>query len=216
MIDDELKKQAIKLREQGMTYPQIVETLSGELSLDQCKYLLKGIKKKDEASELLDSVITLAKRPEGCTNAEVRQVVINVYGSEAEELLKDSLYISNIKRKAKARKGSEDVLFRPQWMKPDEAFMSLNEINTMAHCIFERLQEMAQEYCYEMDVPHKDSVIKEVVKLANNWSMPESLNSRVDRNRETAIRLSERIKQVEHKTKEYTAPYDEEFDKTCI
>lgn len=216
MIDDELKKQAIRLRESGLTYPQIVETLSGELTLDQCKYMLKGIKKLDTTSNMIEDVIKMAKRPEGCTNTEIRQIVLDTQGKEAKELLKDSLYISNIKKKAKARKGSEDVLFRPQWMKPDEAFMSLNEVNSMAHCIFERLQEMAQEYCYEMDVQHKDSVIKEVVKLANNWSMPESLNSRLDRNREIATKLSERIKQVEHKSKPYTAPYDEEFDRTCI
>lgn len=215
-MNDEIKQKAIELREQGYTYPQIVEMLSGALSLDQCKYWLKGIKRKDQAHGLADKVTLLAKRPEGCTNAEIRQLVIEVYGSEAEELLKDSLYISNIKRKVKARKGSEDVLFRPQWMKPDEAFMCVNEVNSMAHCIFERLQEMAQEYCQEMDVTHKDSVIKEVVKLANNWSMPESLNSRLERNRETAVKLSERIKQVEHKPKEYTAPYDEEFDRICI
>lgn len=215
-MNEETKEQAIKLRQEGYTYPQIVEELNGEITLDQCKYLLKGLVKKDTQSQITDIVMRLAKRPEGVTNKEIRQEVFKLYGAQkASELLKDKAFISNLKRKIKARKNSTGVLFRPEWMKETCAVTCLNEMNMIAHCIFERIQEMADEYCYEFDGVDKGSVVREIVKLANDWSLPESLSDRVERNQSIASSLCERIDQS-FTPKPYEFPCDEEFDRLCI
>lgn len=44
MNKEELKQEAIRLRQSGLTYIEISSTLNGAFSVDQCKKLLKGIK----------------------------------------------------------------------------------------------------------------------------------------------------------------------------
>lgn len=75
-----MKQKAIELREQGLTYPEIVEALGGEVSLDWCKRNLKGIKKDNNDVEIVRRLKEKALTEEGCSTQEAKIIVFEVTG----------------------------------------------------------------------------------------------------------------------------------------
>jgi hypothetical protein len=117
----DLKQQAILLRQQGLTYPQISEHLNGALSVDWLKRNLRGVAKGEAEDKCLNDLIVLATRPEGVSVYEANGVIMN--HNKDKKLSKDQLrYIRN---KAKAKDGRS--LFRPDWVSttaPNDSFQS--------------------------------------------------------------------------------------------
>lgn len=181
---DDLKQRAIELRRKGLTYQEISSALDGALSVDQCKRLLKGVKKEKTNDPALEEIITLAVRPEGCTNYELTGVL---YKYQVE--LKGD-YMTSYKRKAKTR--NKECLFRPGWMPATQPKLSVQRMNMMASDLFERIQENVNEFLFEFPEADRKSVVNELVKISNGWLLPESLEARLERNATIAQELEER------------------------
>lgn len=185
IILSDLKEQAIALRKQGKTYKQIADELNNEVSVDWCKRNLKAVKQKTE-DPALEEIITLAVRPEGCTNYELVGVLYK-YQIETK-----GDYMTSYKRKAKTR--NKHCLFRPGWMPTTEPKLGVHRMNTLASDLFERIQESVADFLQEFPEADAKSVAGELVKLANGWLLPENLETRLERNAETAQALEDRIR----------------------
>ena len=122
----EVREKAISLRQQGMTYPQIVSALDGAVSVDWCKRNLKGLSKgsteEGHSDELmLKELIQLATRKEGVSVYEANGVIM-----KHSKARLTSVHISNIRAKAKRR--NPECLFRPDWVSlehPSDSYQSL-------------------------------------------------------------------------------------------
>lgn len=57
MNKNELKQEALRLREKGLTYSEISSALDGAFSVDQCKKYLKGVKPKPMQNEIRQQFI---------------------------------------------------------------------------------------------------------------------------------------------------------------
>ena len=120
-MTDSLKEQAILLRQQGLTYPQISEHLNGALSVDWLKRNMKGVAKGQAEDECLTAVVKLATRPEGVSVYEANGVIMN--HNKDKQLTKDQ--IRYIRSKAKAK--NNQCLFRPDWVStksPNDSFQA--------------------------------------------------------------------------------------------
>ena len=102
-----LKEKAVRLRQQGLTYPEISSSLNGAVSVDWCKRNLKGVLKSEQDDECLNELIRLATRPEGVSVYEANGVIMKY--NKDRKLSKDQIrYIRN-----KAKSKNCDCLFRP-------------------------------------------------------------------------------------------------------
>lgn len=197
MIDDELKKEAIRLREQGYTYSQIVDKLSGSLSLDWCKRNLKGVKKLTKASDpCVDELIKQAIRPQGCTSYEAAGIVYKHHTKE--EATQDK--IKGLKRKAMA--ANTEALFRPAWIDYKDPINSNLTMLSCAHNIYERIQEEVNDYMRSFPTVNRFAVMNEIVKLACEHVMPEPLLRRLDRNSNICELLYDRCYELEQEEEE--------------
>lgn len=181
-------EEAKKLREQGLSYPQIVKTLEGKISLDQCKRNLKGVKKAETNDEaLLKELIALSTRPEGCTNYEANALIYQ--HKRGETVTMDDT--KNIRKKVKRR--SKDVLFREPWMDVNYPNDSLQLLCQLADNISQRIEEAAEQYVQEFPNTPKKVVMRELVHLSNNFTCPEIVGKRLKRYAEQAELVSYRV-----------------------
>jgi len=121
MTTNDLKEQAILLRQQGLTYPQISEHLNGALSVDWLKRNMKGVAKGQVEDECLTAVVKLATRPEGVSVYEANGVIMK--HNTDKQLTKDQMRY--IRSKAKAK--NNQCLFRPDWVStvsPNDSFQA--------------------------------------------------------------------------------------------
>ena len=179
---DDLKQRATELRQQGLTYPEISNELG--VSVDWCKRNLKVVRQEKQDGPALEEIITLAVRPEGCTNYELKGIL---YKYQIE--LKGD-YMTSYKRKAKTR--NKDCIFRPGWMPTSEPKLGVHRMNTLASDLFERIQESVTDYLHEFPEVDRKSVTRELVKLANGWVLPEQLETRLERNASIAQEIEDR------------------------
>lgn len=183
-----VKEQAISLRKQGLTYAQISSSLNGALSVDWCKRNLKNVEHKKEEDPILVEIITLAVRPEGCTNYELTGVVMK-YSPDLID--KKGSYMSQYKRKARTK--NKNVLFRPSWISPTKAFESSQALYQLADCMYERLQEAVNDYTAMFpEVQDKKAILDEIVKISNSYLVREGLATRLSRNERVVERLIDR------------------------
>lgn len=185
---EDVKEQAESLRKQGMTYKQISSTLDGAVSVDWCKRNLKGVEYKKPEDPILFEIITLAVRPEGCTNYELTGVVMKY---NPDMIDKKGTYMSAYKRKARDK--NKNSLFRPSWISPTKAFESSQAMYQIADSMYERLQEAVQDYASMFpEVEDKKAILDEIVKISNAHLVKEGLSTRLSRHEVVVEKLIDR------------------------
>lgn len=183
-----IREQAESLRKQGLTYKQIVGTLDGAVSVDWCKRNLKTVEHKKVEDPILLEIIELAIRPEGCTNYELKGVVLK---HKPELIDKKGTYMSAYKRKARDR--NKKALFRPAWISPTKAFESSQALYTLADNIYERLQEAVADYSSMFpEVQDRQAILDEIVKISNAHLVKEGLSTRLSRHEAVVEKLIDR------------------------
>lgn len=95
------KKIAQQLREEGLTYPQIVIATNGLVSLDFCKRNLKGKSvlkgERFDYNNLVSLLVAKASSEEGCTSKDAVKIIESVLGCKPS---KDRLrYLKDLARK---------------------------------------------------------------------------------------------------------------------
>lgn len=184
----EIKEEAVALRKQGLTYAQISSALNGAVSVDWCKRQLKGVEYKKAEDPILIEIITLAIRPEGCTNYELTGIVMK---HNPELIDKKGSYMSAYKRKARDR--NRNSLFRPAWISPTKAFESSQAMYNIADTIYERIQEAVSDYTNMFpEVQDKKAILDEIVKISNAHLVKEGLSTRLSRHEAVVEKLIDR------------------------
>ena len=175
------QQSAIELRKQGLTYPEISNALNGAVSVDWCKRNLKQIKKEDNDTLALEEVTKLALRPEGVTNYEIVGVLYSLYGQEKAEMIrKDKQWLTKLKKRVRTK--NTKAVFRPAWIDPTNPLQSLRTMNQQAHELYENIQHLVDQFIEDNPNTNRSSAMKEMVKLANGWLLPEGLENRIERN----------------------------------
>lgn len=160
MISPEIKDKAIALREEGKSYREISTTLN--VSIDWCKKNLKHITKGHLNNDVLDALVSLAIRPEGCSYKEL-SFLLAKHGISKD---KKEAY----KRKAKAINPS--CLFRPDWMSPNNPKESLDTLYSLAENLHERFHTAINEWHTlqpEQDVYAMKWVLGTLVFISNDY-----------------------------------------------
>lgn len=184
----EIKEQAVALRKQGLTYAQISSALDGAVSVDWCKRNLKAVEYKKTEDPILVEIIALAIRPEGCTNYELKGIVLK-YNPELID--KKGTYMSAYKRKARDK--NRKVLFRPAWISPTKAFESSQAMYNIADSIYERIQDAVRDYTDMFpEVEDKKAILDEIVKISNAHLVKEGLSTRLSRHEAVVEKLIDR------------------------
>lgn len=168
------KEVAIALRKQGLSYPQIVKEMKGEVSLSWCKHNLKGIEKSENLKECIDELIFLATRKEGVSLYEANGVIMK-YHPDKELNYNQLKYIRD-----KAKLQNEECLFRPGWISVDEPVQSYDSFLTYVVHIQDEIDNVVRWYCDTYPTSEPKSVMKEIMYYINgNGSEP--LSSRISR-----------------------------------
>lgn len=184
---NEIKEKAIKLREKGKTYKEISELLN--VSLDWCKRNLKAVPYTKELDPVVAEILSLATRPQGCTNYELTGIVMKL----SPHLIDDKgEYMQSYKRKV--RNKSSKALFRPSWMSADKPLDSQQFLYAIANELHERINDYTQDYLdRHPEVTDRKGVTDELVKLAHGSLVVEGLSTRLSRHEATVEMLIERI-----------------------
>lgn len=202
-VSEDVLSKAQTLREQGVTYKQIVEQLNGEISLDQCKRYLKSVKKQESSEDkIIAEIVTLATRPEGCTNYEANSII---YKHKPNEVVTKDV-ARNIRSKAK-RKDSR-CFFRSPWIDPQLPLESMNLLYELAQEVMDKISDSVDYYSDTYPNTSRKMVIREIVALAANWTSPEPASTRKRRNEEQAEVLAARVQGEEHTIYNLSAPND--------
>lgn len=168
-IDKELGAQ---LRLQGFTQQQVADKLG--CSLIWVKTNLKGIKKVNNDTTLIELVRSAGRSVNGTTTGEIKALVLAHYpmlqGDNNKRKLNDK--VAQIKRQAK--KGHKDVIIRPYWLQPDCAQDSINTIMDMSQHVYELIHELATKYrkLYDLDASHQKSIAYHISMLSSGDGSP--------------------------------------------
>lgn len=205
----DIKQQAVSLREQGFTYKQISEALSGELSVDWLRRNISYVKKGVYVDELMEELIREATKPEGCSNYEASAII---YKHKDEHVSYD--VIKGLKTKAISI--DSKCLFYPGWISPSSPVQSHTYMNTLAFEIYENIQYAVDRYTEAFPDTNRYSVLKEIVSLAHADYIKEPLGTRLERNSKKVEQLSKRLEgdfsnysDGQSKEKHYTPEYEQ-------
>lgn len=189
MTTTDLKEQAVLLRQQGFTYPQISEHLNGALSVDWCKRNLKQVKIPVVEDKCLNEVIRLATRPEGVSVYEANGVIIK--HNQDKQLSKEKM--RQIRDKAKAK--NPDCLFRPAWVsteKPEDSYQAFCAY--LIH-IQDELDNITRWYCDTFPDTQPSSVRYELLEYIKPSKDGMSLSRRISRAEQLCGNMEERLHQ---------------------
>lgn len=204
MVLASVKEEAIKLREQGKTYPEISSTLNGAVSVDWCKRNLKNVvmvrQKVYENSGCLEELISLATRPEGCTDYEAKGVIFKYYADATNEKVR------YLKRRSISL--NKECLYRPDWIDPTKPRESHDAINAYAIHLMDEIDSLVDSYLQSYPSSADWAVKYELLKLACSAQISkEPLSKRLYRNELVAETLEDRVGvQEDEFPEEYSAP----------
>lgn len=189
-VSDEIKQQAIELRQQGKTYPEISSALDGAVSVDWCKKNLKGVvilKQRETLYDLcLVELISLATRPEGCSDTEARDVVLKHHPEASYEK------ICYLKKRSKAL--NSGCLYRPDWIDPSSPKESHEAINAYAIHLMDEIDNLVSSYLQSFPQSSEWAVKYELLKLTcPSLISSQPLSKRIVRNESVAEALEDRI-----------------------
>lgn len=188
---EQAEKEAVILRQRGLTYKAISEQLGGVVSVDWAKRNLKGIKPASTptpSDPCVDELISLATRPEGCTDYEARGVIYK-HNEGA-----NSGRVSYLKRRA--RKKNKACLFRPDWIDTSQPSLSHKAINAYALHLQDEVDRLVMEYVERFTLSSPEAVKYELLKLSHSDIVSkEPLSKRVQKNEEIAEELEIRLRE---------------------
>lgn len=182
---DEIRREATRLRQEGMTYKEISSALNGAISVDQCKRWLKGVTAPKQNDACVEEIIQLGRRPQGVTEYEATGVIFKHH----EQASKDK--IRYLKNKAKE---DRECLIHSGWidyMKPTE---SHNALNAFVLHLMDHLDQLVEDYTHLYPNSNPWSVKHEMLKLAfSNKISAEPLSGRLYRNEQLAELMESRL-----------------------
>lgn len=207
-VSDNARTQAMLLRSEGASYKDIVAALSNEGVTDNwCKKNLGTVAVFDTHFFLMEQLTPLAIRPEGISRMEFRTKIKLAYGIPFDVAIPGAI------DKRTRRALPEDAFIRPDWMEPEAARASQNEIIQDATILFDRLDEMVAEFCYRHPAASPWHVRQEIVTLAIGGH-PAGPMIQGRRMLDAVDRMEGRMTQKT--VDKLTVLADEEFDHLCI
>lgn len=204
LVNQQDMSKATKLREEGKTYQEIVDLVGNSVTLSWCKRNLVGV--YIEAVDMSeanakDDILQLALRDEGVTYGECCQTLLN-YGVCSMETSKEdddnSLHSVYQKYKRSIKAKHKQALFRPMWLRADDAVNCNNDMLTLADELYCILQAKVDDFMQSRFADDYDnasirrSVEFELCSLGVPYKMKEHITARCDRNTEIALKLRER------------------------
>ncbi|MCQ4239696.1 helix-turn-helix domain-containing protein [Stutzerimonas stutzeri] len=162
-----------------------------------CEALQPSMSRSDAVAEL----VHLSTRPEGVRPSEMWPVLRALFGmclntkTGAMELdmTNDQLrYLKDKTAEAAAAQG-KTALFIPEWMPREDPVTANGMLTTMAGWLHERAQEYASEFMASFPGVSSKHVLKELVCLAFQQASAEPVQTRCERNAETALQLQQRL-----------------------
>ena len=186
MTLNQYRQQAISLREQGMTYKQIVEQLP-ELSLDWCKRNLKDVKHTGNMDACIQELIDKSCVPEGMTIFQANGIILRHFPELKKE--DEKRYI-----REKAKKANPKCLFRAGWVSVEEPNKSFQTLCALAIDLADILDDYAEQYVQRYPDADKRDVSTELHALIRPFKSRnfESLATRLGRNEALAELLEDR------------------------
>lgn len=207
-VSDTTRKQAIHMRSEGATYKDIVTTLSSEgVTENWCKKNLGTVVVFDTHYFLMEQLAPLAIRPEGVSRMEYRTQIKLAHGIPFGEPIPESI------EKKTRRALPENAFIRPDWMEPEAARASQNELVQGATILSDRLEELVAEFCHNHPAASSWHVRQEMLSLATG-SHPAGTMVQGKRMLDAVESMEGRMAQKA--AHEYSAPADEELDRLCI
>jgi len=207
-VTDTTCKHAVQMRSEGATYKEIAAALSSEgVTENWCKKNLCTIAVFDRHYFLMEQLIPLAIRPEGIPRKEFRARVKSAYGIPSGKQIPKA-----IERRTR-RALPSNAFVRPDWMEPEAARVSQNEIAQNASALHEVLEAMVAEFCHNYPTASPWHVRQEIITLATgSYGGGPMVQGR--RMLEAVSVMEERMGQKI--ASECTAPIDEELDDLCV
>lgn len=202
-VTKEDKEKAILLRTEGLTYKDISTNLG--VTEAWCKINLKSVIVESDESLARAEIYLLAVRPEGVSYTEACGVLVK-YNFNDDESDKESLYDVYKKMKQGLTSKFDNVLFRPLWVRPNDAIRSLNVLNTIADELYQRIEGYVDDYVdqiypdYENTDGIRKSVLYEVIQLVSPTKGFDSVQNRCNSNSKLATKLRERCGVIEPTT----------------
>ena len=196
---EELKAEAMRLRQLGHKYKEISQLLDGKVSIDWCKKNLKQVKTpavKDDQC-LLD-VIELAIRPEGVSVYEANGIIIRHSKAAGVEVSKEQM--RQIRDKAKTR--NPECLFRPAWVSTEKPTESYKAFCSYLLHLQDEMDNIIRWYCDSFPEAQQSSVRYEILEYLKPTKDGESLNRRISRTEKLCEQMEERLLKNLHQQSE--------------
>lgn len=196
---EELKTEAIRLRQLGHTYKEISQLLNGAASVDWCKKNLKQVKTpavKDDQC-LLD-VIELAIRPEGVSVYEANGIIIRHSKAAGVDVSKEQM--RQIRDKAKTR--NTECLFRPAWVSTEKPTESYKAFCSYLLHLQDEMDNIIRWYCDSFPEAQQSSVRYEILEYLKPTKDGESLSRRISRTEKLCEQMEERLLKNLHQQSE--------------
>ena len=196
---EELKSEAIRLRQLGHKYKEIPQLLDGKVSIDWCKKNLKEVKTPAvEDDQCLLDVIELAIRPEGVSVYEANGIIIRHSKAAGVEVSKEQM--RQIRDKAKTR--NPECLFRPAWVSTEKPTESYKAFCSYLLHLQDEMDNIIRWYCDSFPEAQQSSVRYEILEYLKPTKDGESLNRRISRTEKLCEQMEERLLKNLHQESE--------------
>ena len=196
---EELKAEAIRLRQLGHTYKEISQLLNGKVSIDWCKKNLKEVKTPAvEDDQCLLDVIELAIRPEGVSVYEANGIIIRHSKAAGVDVSKEQM--RQIRDKAKTR--NTECLFRPAWVSTEKPTESYKAFCSYLLHLQDEMDNIIRWYCDSFPEAQQSSVRYEILEYLKPTKDGESLNRRISRTEKLCEQMEERLLKNLHQESE--------------
>ena len=196
---EELKAEAIRLRQLGHTYKEISQLLNGKVSIDWCKKNLKEVKTPAvEDDQCLLDVIELAIRPEGVSVYEANGIIIRHSKAAGVEVSKEQM--RQIRDKAKTR--NHECLFRPAWVSTEKPTESYKAFCSYLLHLQDEMDNVIRWYCDSFPEAQQSSVRYEILEYLKPTKDGESLSRRISRTEKLCEQMEERLLKNLHQQSE--------------
>lgn len=207
-VTDTARKQAVQMRSEGASYKDIAATLAASgVTENWCKRNLGTVAVFDTHFFLMEQLLPLATRPEGISRLEFRTKIKGAYGIPFDEAIPQAI------DKRARRALPEDAFIRPDWMEPEAARASQNEILQDAIILFDRLDEMVAEFCEKYPTANPWHVRQEIITLGLG-DHPAGPMVQGKRMLDAVDTMEGRVTQKA--VEEFAFPTDEEFGHLCV
>ena len=196
---EELKAEAMRLRQLGHKYKEISQLLDGKVSIDWCKKNLRGVKTPAvEDDQCLLDVIELAIRPEGVSVYEANGIIIRHSKAAGVEVSKEQM--RQIRDKAKTR--NPECLFRPAWVSTEKPTESYKAFCSYLLHLQDEMDNIIRWYCDSFPEAQQSSVRYEILEYLKPTKDGESLNRRISRTEKLCEQMEERLLKNLHQQSE--------------